>query len=479
MNLMFYIVLMLLILFAAFFAGRITANDTTSVLSDKQQGGGDSSVSTSSNKQLIVRDTDPVSSNRQPKADDPITSITVPKGGPSIISLIPLSGPSMPMTISFLDSDSLRRNITADSARIISPRIRSVLSADTVLYEIEPKLPVDSVMLFVKHSQTATDTLGVFSSPPFKAVWNCASVPDQDQIHIQFGYVLYCPDSVTVTSPALPHRWTLFRKPAPTKKRYSIRQLPTSDLPAFGVNGDLSKWAEVDSGQIGDVAQFKLLWSSAKLLFIAEVKDKSVMPGDFVELHLDFNRDRSPFYNINHRSLRFGPRTRASSFAVELNDSGFVYCDSVNALINEDMARKYAVTQDGYVIEAAIPFSLISNLEFPKSKIGFDVTVMNVDGDGRDTAFYSWAGAERFTRYSPRVWGEARVIQAALALKIVFIFALLAGGAGIVAFFIHGIVSAAKERGQDAAESDMYAQLSESVVAHIEKDNDTDDDDDE
>jgi len=465
MNLMFYIVLMLLILFVAFFAGRITANDDALTLSERQQGSGDSSFS--------------VLSNKQQKADDPITSITMPESGSPAMALIQLSGPSTPAAMSFLDSGDAPKNITADSAKIISPRVRSVLSADTVLYEIEPKLPVDSVMLFVKHSQTVTDSLGVFTSPPFKAVWNCASVPDQDQIHIQFGYVLYCPDSVTITSPALPHRWALIRKSVPSKKRYNIRQLPTSDLAAFGVNCDLSKWAEVESGQIGDVAQFKLLWSSAKLLFIAEVKDKSVMPGDFVELHLDFHHGRSMFAGINHRSLRFGPRTRASSFVVELNDSGFVYCDSVNALINEEVARKYVVTQDGYVIETAIPFSLISNLDFPKSKIGFDVTVMNVDGDGRDTSFHSWAGAQRFTRYSPRVWGEARVIQAALALKIVFIFVLLAGGIGIAAFFIHGLISAAKERGQDEAEADMFAQLSESVAAHIEKDFDTEEDEDD
>jgi len=150
----------------------------------------------------------------------------------------------------------------------------------------------------------------------------------------------------------------------------------------------------------------------------------------------------------------------------------------VNALINEDMARKYAVTPDGYVVEAAIPFSLISNIDFPKSKIGFDVTVMNVDEGGKDTLFYSWAGAGRFTRYSPRAWGEARVIQAALALKIVLIFVLIAGGIGIVAFFIHGLVSAAKEKSQDEAEADMYAQLSESVAAHIEKDHDEEDEDD-
>ena len=476
---MFYVLLILIILFIAFFAGRITA-DNTSTLDDTQADINGSPNSASNNKQHNINS--PLNStagNKQPDATDPVTSITIHKSGPSTIGLIQLSGPLLPMTISFLDSVDAQKNITADSAKIISPRVRSVLSADTVIYEIEPKLPVDSVMLFVRHSQTAVDTLGVFSSPPFRAVWNSAPVPDQDQIHIQFGYVLYCPDSIVITSPAMPHRWALGRGITPSKKSYKIKQLPTSALAAFEVNGDLSKWAGVDSGQIGDVAQFKLLWSSAKLLFIAEVKDKSVTPGDFVELHLDFNRDRAHFSGANHRSFRFGPRARATSFVVELNDSGFVYCDSVNALINEDMARKYAITPDGYVVEAAIPFSLISNVDFPKSKIGFDVTVMNVDEGGKDTSFYSWAGAGRFTRYSPRAWGEARVIQAALALKIVLVFVLIAGAIGIAAFFIHGLVSAAKERSRDEAEADMYAQLSESVAAHIEKDHDEDDEDDD
>jgi len=275
------------------------------------------------------------------------------------------------------------RMITADSARVVSPKPRTVITANTVAYEIEPMLPVDSVKLFVHHSQNRRDTLGVISSPPYKAIWDCASAPDQDPAHLQFGYILYAPGLVIV-SPPKPHLWALRRgSQAPSHTRhYSIRQQGrASDFP---LDGSRDKWSRAQSGRFegeSGIGEFRMLWSSAKLYFTAWINDTSITPGDFVELHLDMYRDRTDFPGITHRSLRFGPFTRSITFTGEyIEGKGYVRCDSLGQLFRDEMDWRAVTELDrGYTIEAAIPFSLLSGFELPPSQIGMDITVMNVD----------------------------------------------------------------------------------------------------
>jgi AraC-like DNA-binding protein len=362
------------------------------------------------------------------------------------------------------------KTVTADSAKIISPTPRSVLSDCPVVYEIEPMLPVDSALLFVRHSQGRIDTLAILSSPPYRATWNCASVPDQDQTHLQFGYVLYRGDSLAVVSPPLPHRWALFRgKQAAQMRSYRIKQLTTAS-DDFNVDCDTSKWSGVEgAGIVGGNTEttFKLLWTGAKLYFIALVRDNSVSGGDFVELHLDMHRDQAAFPGINHRSIRFSPRGRSAFFVGEFKDGKYVQSDSLTRLFKDEAEWKAFVNSDGYVVEAAIPFSILSDFDFPPSKIGFDVSVMDVNG--QEESFYSWAGAERFTRYSPSRWGTARINDAAPALKYVLILALSISAFAIIGFVIYLVFSHRQESIELKAETKGVSPLTESVVEQIDK----------
>jgi len=359
--------------------------------------------------------------------------------------------------------------ITADSAKIVSPAPRSVISGCPAVYEIEPMLPVDSALLFVRHSRGQTDTLAVISSPPYRAAWNCAGVPDQDQTHLQFGYVLYCGDSLTVTSPPAPHRWTLMRgKPAAQLRPYRIKPLSTAD--DFEVDCDTAKWSNVEGAAIvggNTEAVFKLLWTGVKLHFIAQVRDNSVNGGDFVELHLDMHGDRSVFPGINHRSLRFSPRGRNVFFVGEFADGKYTPSDSVTRMLKDEVEWKASVNSDGYVVEAAIPFSLLSDFDFPPSKIGFDVSVMDVND--KDETFYSWSGAERFTRYSPSRWGTARINDGVAGLKYVLIFALFISAFAIIGFVAYLVFSHRQESKEHKAEIKGVSPLTESVVEQIEK----------
>jgi AraC-like DNA-binding protein len=360
--------------------------------------------------------------------------------------------------------------ITADSARVVSPPPRTVISGCPVTYEIEPMLPVDSALLFVRHSRDQIDTLALLSSPPYRAMWNCAGVPDQDQTHLQFGYILYRGDSLTVASPPTPHRWALLRGKQPAQLRpYRVKQLTTA-ADDFKIDCDTSKWSGIEgAGIVGGNTEttFKLLWTGARLYFIALVRDNSVNSGDFVELHLDIRRDRAVFPGINHRSLRFSPRGRSVFFVGEFTDGKYVRSDSVTRLLKDEAEWKASVNSDGYVVEAAIPFSLLSDLDFPPPKIGFDVSVM--DADGQEETFYSWAGAERFTRYSPSRWGTARINDAAPALKYVLAFALFISAFAIIGFVVYLVFSHRQESKDLKAETKSVSPLTESVVEQIEK----------
>jgi AraC-like DNA-binding protein len=382
--------------------------------------------------------------------------------------------------------------ITADSARIIQPQIRAVIAESSIAYEIEPLLPADSVTLFARHSQTLADTLGTFASPPFRAEWDNSALSNQDQFHLQFGYIIYASGGAVITSPATPHRHMLDRGMRPSKKKYHIRQLTAPGK--FKPDCDLSKWRDVKGADAGDIARFKLAWTGARLHFIIQVRDSSVTAGDFAELHLDMKRDRAQFAGIDHRSVRFGPRSGSQSFIVELNDSGFVYSDSINSLIKDETEWQTVTTPDGYIIEAAIPFALLFGIGFPPARIGFDVSVMNVDrvaaraevdadadasGAGvagavfgkaeNVSSFYSWSGAERFARYSPRGWGTARISQAALAIKATLIFVLIAVCAAPLFFILQMIASKRAKNQYDPGDGVVSSPLTDKVIERVEE----------
>lgn len=366
--------------------------------------------------------------------------------------------------------------ITADSAKIISPALRTVITDCPAVYEIEPMLPVDSALLYVYHSRGQIDTLAVVSSPPYKAMWNCADIPDLDQTHLQFGYVLYRGDSATIVSPPTPHRWALSRDGGADKKgkrgeQPSYRVKPLTATNGFEVDCDTLKWAKVEGAAIaganGGIATFKMLRTGAKLYFIARVRDSSVNNGDFVELHIDIYRDRAVFPGINHRSLRFAPRGRCIFFVGDYADGKYAPSDSAVQLLTDEAEWKTSVTSDGYVVEAAIPFSLLSNLDSPPTKIGLDVSVMDAGRQGE--SFYSWAGVTQFTRYSPSRWGTARIDQASPALRYVLLFALFISAFGVLGFVAYLYLSHRQESKEIKAETRGASPLTETVIEQIEK----------
>lgn len=374
------------------------------------------------------------------------------------------------------DSNAIiTRRVVAHAADILSPQIYSVITEFPVIYEIAPTIDADSVLLFVRHSHTQIDTLGIFTSPPFRAEWNPESYSenftDQDQIHLQFGYTIFTGDTLVTISPPLPHRYMIAaNRPAHRKGEEPMYRAKQLAFVAFDVDGDLEKWRDIKAEPIGDAGYFKMLWTAARLHFIVNVRDSSVTPADFIEFHVDMHRDRADFSSVNHRSIRYSPLSGSRSFVVELTPDGFIYADSVNAFISDEGEWKSVVTDSGYIIEAAIPFVALANITQPPPVIGVDFSIMNIDrtNAGFVSSYTSWSGGTQFFRYSPNTWGAVKMGRATLALQSVFMFVIFLTCAAFVFFIAHNFITEHRKNKRDPIDNDNYLPLTDLVLDDIE-----------
>ena len=192
---------------------------------------------------------------------------------------------------------------TSDSAYFNLPVAREVLNGTTTPVYLVPRCSVDSVVIYVRHSYSRCDTLARLHRPPYRIEWNYAALPDQDQIHLQFGYKMFRPEGRIIISKALPHRWVIDRTTKKSRRTYHCRQVVKPDTPV--IDGRLEEWKHVRRGRIGDRGRFAIRWTSALLYFAAEVRSGDIGPSDIIELHLDPLRSRTSFASEAHRSTRF------------------------------------------------------------------------------------------------------------------------------------------------------------------------------
>lgn len=133
-----------------------------------------------------------------------------------------------------------RKIASSDSAVIISPKHHTILNQDSVEYTIGPACEVSGVILYVNYYPFKTDTIAYLTKAPFSAQWNCAHIPDQDQLHLQFGYILYHVNGDTITAPPQPHHWIIDRTIKKSTKRYLCKQARSNY--EICIDGKLDEW---------------------------------------------------------------------------------------------------------------------------------------------------------------------------------------------------------------------------------------------
>lgn len=319
---------------------------------------------------------------------------------------------------------------SADSATILSPPLRTNCNEREATFAIDPKLPTDSVTLFVRYANNTTDTLCRLHKPPYKATWNYTNIPDQDQLHLSFGYTLYLPGNREIHSGALPHRWIIDRKNSLCRKKAHCFPKPKNS--PITIDGSLEDWKHSKRQKIGSRGTFSLLWTDDTLFFSAEVFDTAVTPHNFIELHLDPLNRKESFAGSSYRDIRFGPKTRSYCLVTNLTPNGFTRNDSIAVLLTQGMLWRSAVASKSYTIEAAIPFYALSDLGFPLLVSGFDVAITAQNHNSSDRAFVSWSNTSEFTAYNPSEWGSIVLHQPFLPLKIAIILAAFFFGSALI-----------------------------------------------
>jgi len=310
--------------------------------------------------------------------------------------------------------------VTSDSARFLLPAAREVLSDSSTPLLLAPVCGVDSVVLYVRHSHTRCDTLARLRHPPWRTEWDYSGLPDQDQFHLQFGYRIFHPSGKTLVSGAMPHQWAIDRTTRKSRKVYHCRQVIAPDT--VGIDGRLDEWKRARRAKIANHGFFWMQWSATHLYFAAQINASNIGQADFVELHLDPYTLRGSFASEAHRSIRFAPRSRSLCLVSCKKNSVYRQCDSIAALVYENMSWAVSFLDSGYVVEAALPFFTLSDLVFPKLRFGVDVTTL---GNSPSRIFGGWANSHEYSRYNPGGWGTVVLHQAMLPLKVAMAVGLM------------------------------------------------------
>lgn len=310
-----------------------------------------------------------------------------------------------------------------DSARIISPKHYSILNDTLVTYTIEPNCAVEHVILYVSYFPKKTDTLARLSNAPYTVVWNNKNISDQDQFHLQFGYILFHTSGDTIISLPEPHHWIINRDKNKSKKRYVCKEAPSSE--AFIIDGKLDDWVTYPRINIPFGGSIRCSWTSIDFFIGIEVYDPFVTKYDKVEISFDMADKRQEFVSVGQRILSYSPLARSFPWALSVNDTSVHILDSLVVRINEEMEWSTLSTMYGYTIESRIPLCVLYDLSFPLKSWGFDVTVINKDDKNQNKpSIYTWSGAEPGARHTPAEWGTITLSQQFLPLKFILLIFL-------------------------------------------------------
>jgi AraC-like DNA-binding protein len=262
-------------------------------------------------------------------------------------------------------------------------------------------------------------------------------VVDQDQLSLHFGYTLYHSNGDTIASPPLVNRWVIDQHKATSPRRAVCRQRALKK--EIKIDGNHQDWRGFRRHRISQKARFASMWTPAAFLFLVEVDDFQVTAWDRVELHFDLHHTRTPFMDARHRLISFAPKSRSFATVVAQTDSGPRQVDSIVLRIGEEIEWRSRPRPGGYTIEARIPFCVLSDLEFPPKRFGFDVAVLDRNGGaGSHLSVATWSGVQASSRHNPSEWGTLNVRQVLLPLKILLLAML--GFAGLVVLLILAMV---------------------------------------
>jgi len=147
---------------------------------------------------------------------------------------------------------------------------------------------------------------------------------------------------------------------------------------------------------------YKALWDNTYLYILADITDDTKIndsqnsyDDDAVEVYIDINNDKATSYGSNDRQFTFGWNDGTT---VGVLPSG----SSITGVTYSVVART-----GGYILEARIPWSIVSATPAVDQKIGIDFMVNDDDDNGTRDAKLSWNSATDNAYQDPSLFGTA------------------------------------------------------------------------
>ncbi len=153
----------------------------------------------------------------------------------------------------------------------------------------------------------------------------------------------------------------------------------------------------VSSGSTDNTAYFGVLWDENYLYVGVKVKDANLV-----------NDGRVAWHNDGVEICINGNNNKGSGF--DLHDRQFIktynsYWIQEKEGYNKDVKQGWALTDDGYSMEFAIPWNNFSVTPAAGNKIGFDMAVNDDDNGGYCDGQLLWSGNSNYYK-DPSLWGE-------------------------------------------------------------------------
>ncbi|ADU28823.1 endo-1,4-beta-xylanase [Evansella cellulosilytica] len=187
---------------------------------------------------------------------------------------------------------------------------------------------------------------------------------------------------------------------------------PKSEIAYYGtptINGELDDiWQiatvfETDTwveGESGSTASVRALWDDEYLYVFAEVTDSQLSnvsnnewEQDSVEIFVDQNNEKTNYYQLDDGQFRV-------NFENEV---------SINGFGSDTFRSATAITEEGYIVEAAIKLEAIEPVE--GTVIGFDIQVNNDEnGDGVRNSVVTWNDPTGESYQSTSQFGELQFV---------------------------------------------------------------------
>jgi AraC-like DNA-binding protein len=304
----------------------------------------------------------------------------------------------------FAQPDSV---ITTDVAKVAA---RSVVNGDTVA----------RARIFAHYSRTASnkmagasvDTLLADDSlPPFEVLWDCSSVPDQDNYNLWFSAELFDRHGRRLgDSCSTRHAVALDREPAYSTRSYAV---PRARGPIV-IDARLAEWSHATWEHFVNADNdvwFAAQWDEQALYAAVRVRDSvvfgeldstsSATPArlpvylqDGVEMFFDWAYDRSAVRQNDDYQIMIAANGRS-----QLNARPHADSPAYRAVLAT--ARDSA----GYHMEVAFPWGLCPSRPIAGMHIGFNLVNSDREALGGVVATQSWAGITDLRHHNPSEWG--------------------------------------------------------------------------